>query len=174
MKKIISVLIIIACISCSENTEVLNIKEAPSQDFELTEEQDAQDGVPEGVEIEVELPQTWKLFKMTCNTSEICDTEGEEMPYQDTYTFNEDKTVLKVRIKDNDTMRIQGNFKVLETEFESYAFSIKYEGEAQPEDIDLISGCTGRSEYLYITEDEEILINNVSACDGPDLYYKMD
>ncbi len=185
MKKLFCLITVIACISCTESHEELSIDNAPSEELELTEdtnvEDESQEDVedtnvedesPEDVEVEIDLPQTWKLFKMTCHTSETCETTGEDMFYQDTYIFSEDMTVLKVRIKDNDTLKIEGVFNVTGTEFETYAFNIDYEGEATPEDIDIISGCYSRKEYLFITEqDEEVLKNDWDACDGPGLFY---
>ena len=138
-----------------------------------TDETDETDATEEA-EVEIDLPQTWKLFKITCIDSETCNTEEEEMPFQDTYTFREDKTFLKVRVKEEDSIRIEGTFKVYPTDFDTHAFNLTYEGAPAPEDIEIISSCTSRKEYLYITEaDHEILKNKVSACDGPDLYYKQ-
>ncbi len=186
IKKLFALLLIlVSVISCSGDSEeiieeevIINKKDDTTPelaDDSQNDEGGEDEGETERVEVEVDLPQTWKLYKMTCAGAETCNSEGEEMPFKDTYTFNEEKTVLKLRIKGNDTLRIQGDFKVYETEINTHEFSIEYEGDYQVEDIDLISGCFGRSENLYlIEEDEEILKNNVSQCGGPDLYYKKD
>ena len=181
MKKLPLVLLLLFIFSCSESEPIPEPEtEIPAviEKEEAVDNQGNDDGNPqetggdEETNIEIDLPQTWKLFKVTCHTSETCESTGENMPYQDTYTFNEDFTLKKLRIKDNDTLRIEGKFEVNGTEFETYAFNINYEGEPAIEDIDIISSCISRKEYLFITEEDEgILKNEVSECDGPDLYY---
>lgn len=181
MRNILSLLFLLMFIACSESeikeesqVEVKTEETSEIENEDPNPDQSNNEGSSEGERnnIEIDLPQTWKLVKMTCPSSEDCVVTGEEMTYQDLYSFKQDMSVQKLRFRANDTLEITGDFTVTETQFGTYAFNIKYQGEATPEDIDIISSCTSREEYLFITEnDQEVLKNNYSACDGPDLYY---
>ena len=154
------------------------VEEATEEQTETQAECDADSGDKEeesDSEIEVELPQVWKLFKMSCSNTEECTKEGDEMDFQDTYTFREDKTVEKIRIRQNDTIKVEGNFKVTKSQYDTSAYTLIYDGELTPEDIGIFSSCLSREEYLYVLQDEEnILKNTVEDCDGPMMYYSRE
>ncbi|WP_298524219.1 hypothetical protein [uncultured Christiangramia sp.] len=102
MKKLLILMSVFLIYACSEDTnpglldqEVLKEKpEVVEEDIEEVSEteteSDADSGDNEedsGTEIEVELPQVWKLFKMSCSNTGECTKEGDEMDFQDIYTF---------------------------------------------------------------------------------------
>ena len=190
MKKLLILMSVFLICACSEDSDpgILDqevLKEKPEVVEEATEEQteteaesdaDTDDKEEDSdTEIEVELPQVWKLFKMSCSNTEECTKEGDEMDFQDTYTFREDKTVEKIRIRQNDTIKVEGNFKVTKSQYDTSAYTLIYDGEPTPEDIDILSSCLSREEYLYVLQDEEnILKNTVEDCDGPMMYYSRE
>ncbi|GAA4320769.1 hypothetical protein GCM10023115_47980 [Pontixanthobacter gangjinensis] len=186
MKNLSFLLLLFSLIACTES-EVFSepemdagLEQEKIADQEGSNETEDESKPEEGTEedenpsVEIDLPQVWKLFKLTCDSSGNCGSTGEDLPYRDTYTFSADFTVKKLRVKDGDTLKIEGDFKVSETEFNTYAFNIFYEGEVAVEDIDIISSCMGREEYLFITEEDHgVLKNSTDACDGPRLYYSQ-
>ncbi|WP_299153843.1 hypothetical protein [uncultured Christiangramia sp.] len=190
MKKLLILMSVFLIYACSEDTnpglldqEVLKEKpEVVEEDIEEVSEteteSDADSGDNEedsGTEIEVELPQVWKLFKMSCSNTGECTKEGDEMDFQDTYTFREDNTVEKIRIRQNDTIKVEGTFNVTKSYYGTPAYILQYEGEPKPEDIEIYSSCLSREEYLYVIQDDEnILKNTVEDCDGPRMYYSRE
>ena len=190
MKKLLILMSVFLIYACSEDTnpglldqEVLKEKpEVVEEDIEEVSEteteSDADSGDNEedsGTEIEVELPQVWKLIKMSCSNTGECTKEGDEMDFQDTYTFREDNTVEKIRIRQNDTIKVEGTFNVTKSYYDTPAYTLQYEGEPKPEDIEIYSSCLSREEYLYVIQDDEnILKNTVEDCDGPRMYYSRE
>ena len=159
MKKLLILMSVFLILACSEDSDpgILDqevLKEKPEVVEEETETgSDADSGDKEeesDSEIEVELPQVWKLFKMSCSNTEECTKEGDEIDFQDTYTFREDKTVEKIRIRQNDTIKVEGNFKVTKSQYDTSAYTLIYDGEPTPEDIGIFSSCLSREEYLYV------------------------
>ncbi|MCH4823753.1 hypothetical protein ML462_11285 [Gramella lutea] len=94
MKKILSLLLLIVCISCSddsseivteentvENSDLVEDKEEDVGDETAGEETDEEDQEDEQeAEIEVDLPQKWNLFKYICCAS--TETSGDDLNYR--------------------------------------------------------------------------------------------
>lgn len=113
-------------------------------------------------------PQEWKLFKMKGNV-EGHETIGDEMEWQETYTFHSDKTFTKIRVRDDETMSGTGTFSVLQNENGEW-LSLTYEDEDNP----IIGTCSGdHKEQLNLDPEEGILISAWQQCDGPGLFYEM-
>ncbi|MCM4157155.1 hypothetical protein DHD80_14195 [Gramella sp. AN32] len=111
-------------------------------------------------------PQQWKLFKMT-GSFDGSETTGEEMEWQETYYFYQDKSFKKVRIKNNISVEAKGSFEILMSDEEA-AFILTYN---QPSE--LIGNCTGDlKEHLSLRENNTVLQSSWMACDGPGLFYK--
>lgn len=112
-----------------------------------------------------EYPQTWKLFKMTGNMVNT-ETTGEDMAWQEEYTFNPDGSVVKTRTQDGESSSITGEFRISQ-EDERQLITIEYD-----EDSVLIASCSGIDEYLYFNVEKGYLHGSWWACDGPGLFYK--
>ncbi len=112
-----------------------------------------------------DFPQTWKLMKMTGGIQPTV-TEGEEMEWQEKYIFNADSTFTKIRYFNGDTIPVSGWY-IFTEKYGEQAFVLSY-GEAN----DLIGSCTSLEEYLYFDSNNENLLSNWWACDGPGLFYK--
>ncbi|WPY99670.1 hypothetical protein [Christiangramia sp. OXR-203] len=192
MKKLLILMSVFLIFACSEDSDsgILDqevLKEKPEVVEEATEEETDTESEAESdadtddkeedseTEIEVELPQVWKLFKMSCSHTEECTKEGDEMDFQDTYTLREDKTVEKIRSRQNDTIKVEGTFKVTISYYDTPAYTLQYDGEPTIEDIEIYSSCMSREEYLYVIQDDEnILINTVDDCGGPRMFYSRE
>lgn len=116
-----------------------------------------------------ELPQEWKLIKMS-GSFEGSETTGEAMSWQETYSFSEDGTFTKIRTtEEGETLKASGEFIISqERENSEKALELTYEAEHV-----IIGNCYDLPiEYLYYRNDEELLLSNWWACDGPGLFYK--
>ena len=72
--------------------------------------------------------------KMSCSNTGECTKEGDEMDFQDTYTFREDNTVEKIRIRQNDTIKVEGTFNVTKSYYDTPAYTLQY-GESRNQRI---------------------------------------
>ncbi len=111
-------------------------------------------------------PQKWVLVQMTGSTQDPPLT-GDDMPWQEQYVFNGDKTFVKSRDRDGVQTEVTGSY-------DSTTFS-DTEGLALMFDSDegLIGSCTSQNlqETLFFSTDGE-LFNTWNWCDGPGLKYE--
>jgi len=116
-----------------------------------------------------ELPQKWKLVKTTGSFAGSENT-GDDMQWQETYTFNNDDTFTKTRLqKSGDKITASGTF-VIGEESETSEKSLKLTFN---ESSAIIGSCHNEPvEYLYYKKDSDLLLSNWWACDGPGLFYK--
>ncbi|MCB7479632.1 hypothetical protein LGQ90_00005 [Gramella sp. ASW11-100T] len=115
----------------------------------------------------MEYPQKWQLFKMSSSMpgSEIT---GEDMEYQEYYLFKKNNTFIKTRIEDGIEISFEGSFSIVNQNNEQ-GFLLEFNEENR-----LIGNCSNKpEEYLYLDKDNEILLNNWWACDGPGLFYEQ-
>lgn len=150
MKAVLTFIIVLSFLSCSTEEN----KEAQSLSLDL---------------VLKELPQEWKLVKMT-GSFEGSETTGDEMYWQETYSFFEDKTFIKTRInKEGETLTASGTFRITEEMETSEKSLVLTYDEAH----DIIGSCYSKpEEYLYYRNDEKLLLSKWWACDGPGLFYK--
>ncbi|APS40019.1 hypothetical protein [Salegentibacter sp. T436] len=150
MKKFFTLIVVLSLLSC--DTEENDENQISSLDLVFKE-----------------LPQEWKLIKMT-GSFEGSDTTGEEMYWQETYSFSEDGTFTKSRTtEDGETLKASGEFIISqEMGNPEKALVLTYEEEQA-----IIGNCYNIPvEYLYYSNDEELLLSNWWACDGPGLFYE--
>jgi hypothetical protein len=147
MRAVITLIIALGFLSC--NTEDKNEPQNMNLDLVLKE-----------------LPQEWKLVKMT-GSMVNSETTGDDMSWQETYSFLENGTFTKTRInKEGDILTASGSFRIIDESEKS--LELTYD-----EANDIVGSCSSQSvEYLYYRNDENLLLSNWWACDGPGLFYK--
>lgn len=108
----------------------------------------------------------WKLVKMTGNTPNS-ETTGEDMNWQEYYTFYEDSTFIKSRTYEGKTTEASGTYSFV-TEGDENFIKLVY-----PEDHELIGNCFNTpEELLWIFPDK--LKGIWEMCDGPGLIYERE
>ncbi|SHF56066.1 hypothetical protein SAMN05444483_101594 [Salegentibacter echinorum] len=117
-----------------------------------------------------ELPQEWKLVKMTGSFSGS-ETTGDDMGWQESYIFKSDSTFTKTRLRNGKKLTATGTF-VIGTEYKNTtaqkSLKLTFDKESS-----IIGSCSNEPlEYLYYKNDENLLLSNWWACDGPGLFYK--
>lgn len=113
-------------------------------------------------------PQEWKLFKMT-GSMKGYETTGDEIEWQETYTFHSNKTFTKTRVRDDETISGTGTFSISQNENGEW-LSLTYEDEDNP----IIATCSGdHKEQLNLDPEGGILISAWQQCDGPGLFYEL-
>ncbi|MBE7640205.1 hypothetical protein GUB10_07645 [Salegentibacter sp. BLCTC] len=150
MKAVYTLIIVLSFLSCS--TEEKNEPQNLSLDLVLKE-----------------LPQEWKLIKMS-GSFENSETTGDDMSWQETYSFFEDGTFTKTRVdQEGESFTASGSFRIPdETQSSEKALVLTY-NEANT----IIGNCSSEPvEYLYYRNDENLLLSNWWACDGPGLFYE--
>ncbi len=116
-----------------------------------------------------ELPQDWKLVKMS-GMLVNSETTGNEMAWQESYSFSEDQGFIKTRTtNEGETLTAEGTFQIEENPETSEKFIVlTYE-----EDNSIIGNCSREAvEYLYYDKEDKMLLSNWWACDGPGLFYE--
>ncbi|UII22507.1 hypothetical protein [Fulvivirga ligni] len=108
----------------------------------------------------------WKLTKMSGNM-QGSERTGSDMEYQESYSFNKDKTFTKVRTQNGQTRQAKGTYEKVEKGSEKY-FELTFD-----EDSELIGNCTGDNKELLYFQSESTLNSSWSACDGPGLLYEL-
>ena len=178
MKRILVPFLFIVCISCSENSEDIiedNSLNEKSTEQETVQQEESEDEEPaeeenevEEKEIDVDLPQKWILYKYLC--CENVETSGDEMELTLNYYFNKDKRFERILIRENDTIEGMGDFKVIESDNGLPVYKLQFD-----EFDHSVHSCNSREkENLYISEeDDNILINDLRACDGPMYFYEQ-
>ena len=111
--------------------------------------------------------EKWELVKMT-GSMVGSETTGDEMEWQEYYIFNTDGTFTKQRERNNEVAEASGTYEK-ETNENGLVYKLTYS-----EENELVGSCSGASqEYLYYDSDEQTLLSNWWACDGPGLYYEQ-
>lgn len=118
-----------------------------------------------------ELPQEWKLVKTTGSFNDS-EATGEDMAWQESYTLNSDSTFTKTRLqKDGKKLTATGTF-VIGTE-DNNTTSQKSLKLTFDKMSTIIGSCSNEPvEYLYYKNNDNLLLSNWWACDGPGLFYK--
>ena len=111
------------------------------------------------------LSQKWELFKETGSMAGAVLT-GEAMEWQESYIFKTDGTFLKTRETDGKTQTASGKYTI-SSQNSQQTYILEYQEENA-----IIGSCTPLKEYLTYKPDENILVNDWGACDGPSLYYR--
>lgn len=115
----------------------------------------------------MEYPQKWQLFKMSGGMIGS-ETSGENMEYQEYYLFNKDLTFVKTRIEAGTEISFEGSYSIVNQNNEQ-GLLLEFNEENR-----LIGSCSSKpEEYLYLDKDNETLLSNWWACDGPGLFYKQ-
>ncbi|MFP2995597.1 hypothetical protein ABN763_06785 [Spongiivirga sp. MCCC 1A20706] len=113
-----------------------------------------------------ELPQSWKLVKMT-GSFQGSETTGDEMAWQETIVFNLNGTFIKTRVRDESTTSASGVFTPADPESGNIIVLTYNESNI------LRASCSGDlTEHLGVTEDGTVLYGTWNACDGPGLEYR--
>lgn len=107
----------------------------------------------------------WILTRM--GSSNPAANSIDILEWEESYTFNSNKTFSKKRKKDGKITTISGSYSVVETT-EQTQFELVYTKES-----DIISSCTSKTkENLYIINNIGNLYGTWSICDGPMLVYE--
>ena len=115
------------------------------------------------------LVQTWGQFRGSEQT-------GAEMPFQETYQFNEDGSFVKTRVRDGEELEARGTYHLPETGWTVHGEAIIAFIEVEHESENpLLANCTSTlTEHLYLTTSGKLKSTH-EACDGLGvLYEKLD
>ncbi|WP_417443815.1 hypothetical protein [Joostella sp.] len=109
----------------------------------------------------------WYLVEMR-GSAPNTTTTGQDMEWQETYTFNQDSTFTKTRYlkTSKSTLEGSGTYLYVENNNEAY-LQLNYNDNNK-----IIGSCTSdNSETLFFNESSQ-LISGWNACDGPGLVYE--
>jgi hypothetical protein len=107
-----------------------------------------------------ELPSTYRLVKLTTNTKR----SPPELPYEESYQFLTDGTVIKSRAENSSEAVINGTFTVT-TDDGIQIITLQFEENS------ITTSCTsGLQEELIVVSDENLL-NRVDSCDRLNYVY---
>lgn len=115
----------------------------------------------------IDVTGNWYLIEMSGNIPNSTTT-GNDMEWQETYTFNQDSTFTKSRFNkgSDSTIKLSGTYKLKATE-EERGLKLYYNEESS-----IIGSCSNaKEEYLYFLNNSQIR-SNWWACDGPGLLYE--
>lgn len=115
-----------------------------------------------------EFPQEWKLVQMSTMMVNSTTT-GDDMPYQETYTFNRDYTFTKSRNENGNTIEADGTFNLITGEDGEEYYKLRYN-----EKNDLIENCSVKDEEYLILKSEKSLHGTANACDYPSKLYSLE
>ncbi|MEO5909975.1 MAG: hypothetical protein ABIP95_03760 [Pelobium sp.] len=110
-------------------------------------------------------PQKWKLITMKGQIANS-SLSGNNLPYQENYQFNTNKTFTKTREENGTTTSASGTYSV--EEFESKIYYMLQYKEANK----LIESCYfgSKEQSLYFVNNK--LFGGSQPCDGPGLEYQ--
>ncbi|MGY8915388.1 MAG: hypothetical protein ACKVJF_09965 [Flavobacteriales bacterium] len=107
----------------------------------------------------------WVLVKMSGNTPNS-ETTGQEMGWQESYTFKSDGTFSKSREQNGTVTESSGTFTVVKSE-EGKRLELKHTATS-----DIIGSCLGDQKEVLFLESTSVLTSTWNQCDGPGLEYE--
>jgi len=113
------------------------------------------------------LPQTWELISFTTGLINQTTT-GDEMPFQEKYILNKDKTFKKTRDQNGSIMQAEGTF-FYEVEADFTYLVLTY-----VEENNIIVNCTKETkETLRYDKELDVLETTSQLCDAGTLVYRI-
>lgn len=155
MKNFFLLLAFILCTSCSSEKKQVNNPDS------------SKDDVVADLSVK-NLPQQYKLIQMS-SMNVNSETNGENMPYQETYLLNEDMTFIKSRKQDNITLSASGTFKKIINDYGENLLIFTYTSESE-----LIENCSNNYEERLRFVEEGNLTGTANACDHPSKLYEKE
>ncbi len=107
----------------------------------------------------------WVLVKMSGNTPNS-ETTGQEMGWQESYTFNSNGTFSKSRDQNGTIAESTGSFTVVTSE-EGIRLELTHASKS-----DIIGSCLGDQKEVLFLESSSVMTGTWNQCDGPGLEYK--
>ncbi|MEO8254294.1 MAG: lipocalin family protein [Flavobacterium sp.] len=110
----------------------------------------------------------WKLTEMTGNIANAKPAKASEMPWQETYQFNDNSTFQKTRDRDGITTKASGTYK-LTNDSNIISVELNFDNESE-----IIGSCSSKTKEYMSFQSEKLILSNDSwsACDGPGLKYE--
>ena len=112
-----------------------------------------------------DFPMKWELAEMSTMLAGSY-TAGEDLPYSESYVFNQDLTFTKTRLENGNRTEASGIYSRVTMDDGDY-YKLEYTASN-----DLVENCSSsESEFLRI-ESSAKLVGTASACDYPHKNYR--
>lgn len=155
MKNIIFIFVTLFIVSCSSEKKHIPISE-PAKDDTVAD-------------LSVKNPpQQYKLVQMSTMIINS-ETNGEEMPYQETYLLNEDLSFVKTRKQEGVTSSASGTFQKIRNTYNENLLIFTYDSDSE-----LIENCLNNYEERLRIVEEDNLQGTANACDHPSKLYEKE